>query len=208
MADAEHWNGIYGALKPQQVKYDLWLDPFRDQLMRSAGIPILDLGCGAGNDTLYLTEHGFSVIACDQSQEALHRVNELVPGADTLQIDLLEPLPFASESAQVAVADLSLHYFTWADTLRIVSEIRRVLKPSGMLLSRFNSTRDVEYGAGLGKLIEPNYYVWNGKKKRFFESAHLEQLFQQDWAVTLLEEQMLHRYGKPKVVWVLAAQKL
>ncbi|WP_010494117.1 class I SAM-dependent methyltransferase [Paenibacillus elgii] len=206
MSEAIFWNDLFSKLRPEQVKYDMWLEPFIGGLDPSETGPILDLGCGAGNDTLYLTEKGFSVIACDLSAEALMRVQELVPQVKTEQLDLLQPLPFPDGSAQAVVADLSLHYFSWGDTKRVVADISRVLRPGGQLWCRVNSTKDFEYGAGQGRLIEPNYYERDGKRKRFFDGPQLEQLFQ-EWHISFLQEQTMNRYDKPKVVWVMAATK-
>ncbi|KPV60053.1 methyltransferase, partial [Paenibacillus sp. A3] len=116
MSDAIFWNDLFSKLKPEQVKYDLWLEPFIGGIDPSGTGPILDLGCGAGNDTLYLTDKGYSVIACDRSTEALMRVQELVPQVKTERLDLLQPLPFPDGSARVVVADLSLHYLSGSDT--------------------------------------------------------------------------------------------
>ncbi|GLI05503.1 hypothetical protein YDYSG_15330 [Paenibacillus tyrfis] len=206
MSDAFFWNDLFSKLRPEQVKYDLWLEPFIGGLDPAGTGPILDLGCGAGNDTLYLTEKGYSVIACDRSAEALMRVQELVPQVKTERLDLLQPLPFPDGLARAVVTDLSLHYFSWSDTGRIVADISRVLQPGGQLWCRVNSTRDFEYGAGQGRLIEPNYYELNGQRKRFFDRPQLERLFQ-EWQVSFLQEQTMDRYDKPKVVWVLAATR-
>lgn len=206
MSDEMYWNDLFSKLKPEQVKYDMWLEPFLGGLDPSETGPILDLGCGAGNDTLYLTEKGYSVIACDRSAEALTLVQELVPRAKTEQVDLLRPLPFPDGSSRAAVADLSLHYFSWSDTVKIVADISRVLQPGGQLWCRVNSTKDFAYGAGQGRLIEPNYYELDGKRKRFFDRAQLERLFQ-EWHVSFIQEQAMDRYDKPKVVWVAAVIK-
>jgi len=207
MEERQFWDDIYRNIHARQVQYDHWLEPFLAELSPSKDTPVIDLGCGAGNDTLYLTERGFSVIACDLSPEALKRVNEIAPKADTRLVDLLKPLPFARSSAYAVIADLSLHYFAWSDTEAIVSDIRGVLKPGGMLLCRVNSTKDVEYGAGCGAILEPNYYEWKGKRKRFFDRPALELLFK-DWDIAFVDEQAMNRYDKPKVVWTLAAHNI
>ncbi|WP_426453779.1 methyltransferase domain-containing protein [Paenibacillus sp. S-38] len=206
MPDRTYWDDIYGALRPEDVRYDLWLEAFLPQLEASRDMPVIDLGCGAGNDTLYLSERGFHVIACDASAEALRRLKERVPEAEARQLDLTEPLPFAEGAAQVVIADLSLHYFPWAVTVDIVREIARVLRPGGALLCRVNSVRNTEYGAGQGVLLEPEYYEWEGKRKRFFDRRHLEELLQ-EWDLLELTEGPMNRYHKPKMVWTAAAVK-
>lgn len=207
MTEQAFWDGVFSGIQPSQVRYDLWLEPYTEELKKSAGVPILDLGCGAGNNALYLHELGHRIIACDLSEAALSKVRELVPAAETRKVRMPEPLPFAAESFQVVVADLSLHYFAWEDTVQIATDIRRILRPGGVLLCRVNSVHDMEYGAGKGRELEPHYYEWEGKRKRFFDKDQLERLFGEGFSAELREASM-NRYDKPKAVWVAAARKI
>ncbi len=56
-----------------------WLEKFDDIIM-STQKPILDLGCGGGNDTLYLISKGKQVISCDQSPSAINKYKEEFSG--------------------------------------------------------------------------------------------------------------------------------
>ncbi|KAE9072691.1 hypothetical protein PF010_g25386 [Phytophthora fragariae] len=205
--DQEHWNQVYNRLYLDKPVYDLWLDAYEPFLAGAKKDAIIDLGCGYGCDTLYLTERGYRVIACDFSEKALRRIAEHIPEAETKQVDMTAGLPFAGGSAGAVVADLSLHYFAWQDTVNIVNDIDRVLKPRGVLLARFNSVGDVHYGAGLGVELEPNYYEHDERRKRFFDEGDLRRLFA-DWGIEAVRETDLHRYGKPKRCWELAAVKV
>ncbi|SDC47544.1 Methyltransferase domain-containing protein [Paenibacillus sp. UNCCL117] len=202
----QYWDDIFAGKTAESLRYDLWLEPYLEQLRQDAERPVLDLGCGAGNNALYLYERGIPVIACDRSAEALKRVRERLPKVPVVQLDLLEPLPFGDAHAAAVVADLSLHYFHWADTVRILQEIRRVLKPGGWLLCRVNSLRDTEYGAGQGLELEPGLYEQDGRLKRFFEREQLEALFGR-WHISLLEECPMPRYDRPKIAWTAAVQR-
>ena len=46
---------------------------------------------------------------------------------------MLEKFPFLDNSKDLIIADLSLHYFSSEDTIHIMREIKRVLKPKGLL---------------------------------------------------------------------------
>lgn len=203
-----NWNSVYAMKEWSETpQYDDWLVKHTDLLEVSRNMAILDLGCGVGCDSLFLSERGFDVISCDWSEEALQHVKRHVPRAHTRQINLLEPLPFADNSVEIVIADLSLHYFTWEATQAILSELQRILRSGGYLLSRVNSVRDVNYGAGIGKAIEPNYYEHEGRLKRFFDTDQIHQIMAK-WDLTYLEEATLHRYGKPKILWELAAKNV
>ncbi|WP_245855619.1 class I SAM-dependent methyltransferase [Paenibacillus rigui] len=203
--ELQYWNDIYKASRRGEPEgNDNWLDKHSKLLERSKDKAILDLGCGSGWDTMYLTDRGYKVIACDLSEEALHNVAEAVPAVQTRQLNLLEPLPFPTDSASVIVADLSLHYFTWSQTLSILAELQRVLEPGGALLCRVNSTKDTAYGAGQGRVIEPNLYECDGRLKRFFDRDQLHRLLA-GWSILWMQETVMHRYDKPKHCWELAA---
>lgn len=202
----DYWNEAYAKSKPQKPVYDLWLDKHSHILEKTKDMPVIDLGCGFGNDSLYLSERGYTVISCDISEAALDRVKEFIPGIRTIVVDMLNGLPFPDASVQVLIADLSLHYFPWKDTVNIVNEINRVLKDGGYLLCRVNSTKDIHYGAGQGDLIEENYYCVNGHAKRFFDREQLEKLFQA-LDIEYLNEYPMGRYGDPKILWEAAVKK-
>ncbi len=206
----EKWEQFYKGLNPTEDRIDNWLDKHAAYLESSAGMPILDLGCGAGNNTRYVVDRGFQVVACDFSERALELVRTRVPEAQTLRLDLREPLPFPDHSAAVLIADLSLHYFSWLKTLSITLELNRVLKPDGVVLARVNSVHDIHYGAGAGELVERNLYRYPDRtQKRFFDRADLERLWssRKGWRLEYAEEHMLGRYGKPKSLWETASVK-
>ena len=49
----EYWDNIHSKYERNEIKLDDWLDKF-ETIIDSCSTPILDLGCGSGNDTLYL----------------------------------------------------------------------------------------------------------------------------------------------------------
>jgi SAM-dependent methyltransferase len=195
---------VYGSKKPV---YDLWLKKYDSILQTSIDIPIVDLGCGLGNDTLYLHERGYKVISCDFSIRALERLGAFIRNPITKLFDMAEGLPFAEESARIIVADLSLHYFSWLKTQDVLAEIKRVLTPDGYLLARVNSVKDVNHGAGQGEAVEENFYRQDGRYKRFFTKEQLNGLFK-EWNLLSCAEQEMNRYKNTKILWELAVQKI
>jgi hypothetical protein len=125
--------------------------------------------------------------------------------ASLLQMDNGKPFPFVSAGVDVIIASLSLHYFPWAVTLQIASELKRCLKADGILLARFNSTNDVNYGASTTTLdIEPDFRLVGTSTKRFFDETSV-RTFLQGWDIQFLEEDIIHRYERPKSVWEVMA---
>ena len=149
--------------------YDLWLDGYKDILKKNGNNEILDLGCGIGADTLYLIERGYSVSSCDFADDALTNIKNNIPNSNTLHLDMRDYFPFEKNSYSLVIADLSLHYFNNETTIHIMNEIKRILKPSWILLARVASVNDFNYGAGFWEELEKNFYFEGDFTKRFFD---------------------------------------
>ena len=205
-AEQRRWNRIFENYGTKRPVCDDWLAKYDEVFQNSRYTAIIDLGCGSGNNTLYLHEQGYQVISCDFAEAALRRLSYFIPHPVTRLFDLRSRFPFEDGATQIVIADLCLHYFSKTETIEIVAEIRRVLCNGGWLFSRVNSEKDVCYGAGEGTAIEPFYYEQSGYRKRFFDESSLRAFFS-EWKIKTLCECEMNRYEKPKIVWELAAQK-
>lgn len=196
-----YWAAWYRAHREAPVVSDGWLEPFSD-LIAACSTPVLDLGCGAGNDTASLLARGREVIPCDSCREALEILRCRFPEVRrTACFDLRESLPFPDGFTDLVVADLSLHYFSQRETAAILADLRRVLRAEGVLLFRVNSVKDVCHGAGEGREVEPNFYQTpDGRHKRFFDREDLRR-FLAGWEELALYEETMTRYGSPKPLW-------
>jgi SAM-dependent methyltransferase len=156
----ERWGEILRSFG--QVPENRWLEHWQTVLETSRYTPILELGCGGGQDARFLTGLGFAVIATDFSEEALKLTRRRAPEARLENVDLTRGLPFPEAAFRVIVASLSLHYFPWRQTLEILDDIRRCLEPYGHLLARFNSTRDPHYCAAENRRSSRTS-IWSGE---------------------------------------------
>ena len=195
------WDKHHEHYERKEIKYDDWLDLF-EQPISLCQTPIIDLGCGSGNDTLYLIERGKKVIPCDYSAKAIQNIQNNFPEVIRTEcFDMTKGLPFEDNFTDIIICDLSLHYFTEALTHCILEDIKRVLKPNGLLLLRVNSVKDVNHGAGEGTEIEHHLYeTEDGRYKRFFDEEDFQKFFS-DWEVLYLHEETMGRYEKEKVLW-------
>jgi SAM-dependent methyltransferase len=203
----KEWDRIFFGLNEETAGEDARLERWRHVLEASRGSPVLDLGCGAGHDALFLTELGFSVFAADFSQEALEITRRKAPAAKAENVDLTRGLPFPEARFGAIVASLSLHYFPWHQTLQILDEVRRYVGPGGFFLARFNSTRDPYYSAAEKRRIGNNFYLVGGMPKRLFDRRDIAMLFATGWETLAANERATRRYGGGKVVWEVATKK-
>ena len=187
---------------------DPWLTRWMHIIETGRNDKVLDLGCGSGPDSRFLSEQGYEVVAADYSPEALRLCRQAAPRATQHEVDLRDPLPFPDREFRIVIASLSLHYFSWDLTLRIMTEIRRCVQPAGYLLIRVNSNRDIHHGAGDYRELEPNLLLVGGEMvKRFFDRDGVTRLIAGDWITLNIEEMTVNKYTSPKVLWEVVLQR-
>lgn len=92
------------------------------------GKRVLDLGCRSGALTRHFVE-GNSVVGLDVDAAALEKAAAL--GIEPVQANVEEPLPFEAGSFDAVVAGELFEHLQFPEAL--VAEIRRVLRPGGVL---------------------------------------------------------------------------
>lgn len=187
--------------------HDPWLERWLPLLAaRISNRPILEIGCGTGDDTATLVEAGFAVVAFDLSPTSAAATQARVPEARVSCQDVRAPFPLGDGEAGAIVASLSLHYFSWLQTLELVGRVQRTLAPGGVLLCRLNSTEDTHFGATGHPVIEPNYFRVDDQPKRFFDRPSVDALFGSGWHVRSAEHQTTMKYVQPKALWEVVAE--
>ena len=194
----DYWNNIYKEKSNNKIVYDLWLDKYEDIISKYKDEPVLDMGCGTGNNLLYLTERGFKdIYACDYSEEALKIVRNNFKDVKLMEHDIAKRLPYKDNVMSLFIADLSLHYFKKRKTRQIIKEIKRILKTDGYIIGRVNSIKDINYGSNTGEEVEKHYYLTKDGYKRFFDEEDIRYFFK-DFNIKCCSEESMFRYGAEK----------
>jgi SAM-dependent methyltransferase len=109
-----------------------------DEVVAAGPRRLLEVGCGRGELAARLAEAGIEVVAVDQSE----RMVELTAarGVEARVADV-QGLPFESGSFDAAVANFVLYHVPDVD--RGLSELARVLRPSGVLVAGTNGFRQL-----------------------------------------------------------------
>jgi SAM-dependent methyltransferase len=111
------------------------LDRFADGV-RDVG-PACDMGCGSGHVARHLHEQGIQVCGIDLSPAMVERAKGLVPSVEFRQGDMMS-LDAPDESWAGIAAFYSIIHIPRDDMPRALGELRRVLRPGGILLLAFH----------------------------------------------------------------------
>jgi SAM-dependent methyltransferase len=102
---------------------------------------ILDLGCGTGRHVVFFASLGYDVYGFDASPKALSMAQEWLQ-EENLTASLMEhlmenPFPYDDDFFDAVVSIQVIHHNLMKDIKKTVSEIERVLRPSGLLFVTF-----------------------------------------------------------------------
>lgn len=146
---------IYGRtmidLRRQFGQIDIYLF---DQLLRgniAEGMRVLDAGCGAGRNLVYLMQQGFAVYGTDADEFAIREVRRLAAllapdlPPDNFRMEAVEAMSFPDAFADVVISSAVLHFARDDEQFHaMIRAMWRVLQPSGVLFCRLASSIGIE----------------------------------------------------------------
>ncbi|GAC1320022.1 MAG: class I SAM-dependent methyltransferase [Chloroflexota bacterium] len=135
------------------------LDRFAS-MVESLG-PACDLGCGPGQIARYLADRGLRVTGVDISHGMVAVAQRLNPDIDFLQGSMLD-LPFENDSLGGLAAFYSVIHIPRGRLPEAFAEMRRVLKPDGVLLVSFhigNEARHLDDWFGKDVSIDFHFFT-------------------------------------------------
>ena len=121
-----------------------------DQLLRgriALGMKILDAGCGAGRNLVFLMRFGFEVWGVDETPGMIAHVRQLAASitprldADRFRVERVEAMSLKDGSMDVVISSAVLHFARDEQHWHaMVHEMWRVLAPGGILFARLATT--------------------------------------------------------------------
>jgi len=188
------------------------------QTLRRKGCQaVLDVGCGAGRNAVFLAEEGFHVVGVDMSPTALELAlgkakSKSVKRCVFVKHDFLE-LPFPDAHFDAAFSCYAIENMPMSEIEKALSEMRRVVEDDGLILVTLHSPKHWRFGQG--KEVGRNTFLVletiKGKTVRFtthfFEKQDAEGLFQNlDLKILSIREQVKVS-DKQRAHWVVLSQK-
>jgi ubiquinone/menaquinone biosynthesis C-methylase UbiE len=174
---------------------------------------ILDLGCGAGRHLVYLAKEGFRVDGMDFSERGLLYASEWLlregVGATLTRADMTE-LPYANNCFDALISIHVIFHNLVTQLRQSLREIYRVLRPGGMALLTFQSTRSYRFGRGTQ--LEPRTFIPDiggdaGVPHHYMDLAEIGKELDQFcvWNVNLSED--LNEGSAKSSHWEIIAEK-
>jgi len=170
-------------LQQQFGEIDIYLF---DQLLKgriSPGMRILDTGCGAGRNLVYLLRQGYEVFAADADAQAVDSVRALartlapaLPESN-FRVEAIEHMSFDDACADVVLSSAVLHFAR--DDAHFESMLQgswRVLKPGGLFFCRLASSIGME--SQVERIEGRRYRLPDGSERYLVDEALLGSIVQ------------------------------
>ncbi|MBO3755138.1 MAG: class I SAM-dependent methyltransferase [Candidatus Brockarchaeota archaeon] len=143
------WEEYYSALRqlPERLVKPVPFVVESVPLFRKIGARrILDLGCGVGRNSIYLTKQRFDVIGIDISRSALMRAKSWfeTEGIENVAVICasMAHLPFIDQAYDVVISVSVIHHAVKETIRKTIGEIHRVLEDGGLFLANLLSVED------------------------------------------------------------------
>jgi SAM-dependent methyltransferase len=147
VADVQHSYDRVADEYIQRIFGELRYKPLDRQLLERFAVrvhglgPVCDLGCGPGHVARYLHERGVPVLGIDLSPVMIAHARQLNPAIDFTDGNMLA-LDVEDAVWGGVVAFYSLIHIPRADLGTVLWELKRVLRPGGVLLLAFHRGDD------------------------------------------------------------------
>ena len=105
-------------------------------------LKVLDCGCADGRNSEYLINQGFEVTGVDFSQTVIERTQKRLPKGKFLVGDIRKLDKIEENSFDFLIDAGAFHVNYPQDTLSIIKEYHRILKPSGKMFIRVFNKED------------------------------------------------------------------
>ena len=168
---ADYVRHIYHELDGKPLDRSI-LDLFSAQLTGRG--PVCDMGCGPGHIARYLADRGLEMIGVDLSPGMLAQATALNPDIEFHRGNMLE-LDQADQSWAGIAAFYSIIHIPRAQVGTALAEMRRVLKPGGLLLLAFHmGDEDLHETEVWGHQIDLEYTMYGADEMMgYLEQAGL-----------------------------------
>jgi SAM-dependent methyltransferase len=149
--------------------YEPWIEGIEREAISLglSGWRALDLACGTGKSTEPLLRRGYSVLACDLSEEMIYQARRKLPDhADAFFVADMRDLPPLGEFDLVLCLDDAINYLLTDEDLEAAFEcVSRVLTPTGVFAFDVNSLFSYRTSFAQAEIYDTPgaFFAWQGE---------------------------------------------
>ena len=140
------------------------------------GEVLLEIGCGNGRDSIFFGKNEINVIAIDQSEEEIKKLQSLkYPNVTFKAADMVyDKEIYIPNFTDYVYSRFTLHAIGEKEQLMVMRNVYDSLKKGGLFLIEVRSTNDNIFGKG--KKVEKNAYIYEGHYRRFIDFNELKEI--------------------------------
>jgi ubiquinone/menaquinone biosynthesis C-methylase UbiE len=136
---------------------------------------VLDLGCGAGRNCLFLAKEGFDLVSLDISGSALRITNARLHKKRLTNVGLacgtMTNLLFDNGGFDAVISISVIHHAVKKDIQKIILEVYRILRKNGIFFTNVASIEDPRHGEG-EEVEENTFRILEAFEDKRFEELH------------------------------------
>jgi ubiquinone/menaquinone biosynthesis C-methylase UbiE len=157
--DVASYDAVRYEGRANEYKQNIMAAAYQELLGDLNGKRVLDVGCGTGRGVVDFASRASFTVGADASLDMLSFAAHKLGAAKTCGFSAAyaQQLPFRSESFDVVASLNFLHLFGVSTQRQMIEEMKRVLRPDGILVLEFDNAL---HGLGLGLLKR-----WSGKER-------------------------------------------
>lgn len=195
-----NWDKIHLPVKQIYGKLDLGFMPIFNETVKVFKDfnyeKILDLGCGYGKHSIYLSQNNFNVTSIDINKHAIEWLKGYLDTNSISNINVIKAsimnLPFEKDYFDGIICSSVIHHQGIQGIKNSIEEMYRVLKKNGHILANFISTEDDSFG--IGEEIEKNTFVGSREGEEdiphyYTDINELKELFKKFKEVKILKNE-------------------
>lgn len=145
-----------------------WVKEFQFYKKILPGKKVLDIGCGTGRDAAVFVKHKFDYLGIDASEGMLKVAKERIKNGKFKKMDFYK-LSFPANSFDGTWAAASLLHIPKKKIKRVLKEIKRILKPSGISFTSFKGKKNFEEGLVPYERNPGTFRYWSYYTQKEFE---------------------------------------